>query len=161
MSSPLASFVAVLAFIATIPAPAQGAREPGVGSPRVSVPRSTWKTITVALDFGAAASADTLLLNAGWYRMEGQRLDFSTPTARIAPGQRVAEVEATYRSILPPPTPLRVRLTVLDRSGHRLWRQYCRLSLVNGSGHEAWAGDLTPERRRELSWRLRECQPGP
>jgi hypothetical protein len=157
----LTSLLAALTLIAPPPVAAQGAQSPDLPDAVVSVPRSTWKTMTVALDLGAATPADTLRLDVGWFRMDGQRLEFTAPTAKIAPGQRTVEVEGTYRALLPPPTPLRVRLTVLDRSGRRVWRQSCRLSLVNGSGREAWAGDLTPERRRELSWRLRECAAAP
>jgi hypothetical protein len=148
----IAGSLALLA--AAKPADPQGPAITGV-----AVPKSTWMTMTVAVsyDHPGGGPHDTLTLGARWRRMNGERLDFTPVTARIAPGQGEVILDTKYHGVLPPPTPIILHLELTAPDGRRLAQRNCRMTLVTPQGKEAWAADLMHKKSRDLSWKVKEC----
>lgn len=147
----------VAAVLAAVPVAAVAAPQAATIT-SVSVLRSTWMQMTVAVSYAYPASSDTLRLDLHWRRLNGRALQFSGATARLAPGSGEIELETTYHGVLPPPTPMVMHLAVAAPNGTVLVARDCEMALVTAQGKEAWAGDLVTKNANTLSWRVRSCK---
>lgn len=147
----------VVAVVAAIPAAAAAAPQAATIT-SVSVLRSTWMTMTVAVSYAYPVSSDTLRLDLQWRRLNGRVLRFAGATARMAPGSGQIELQTTYHGVLPPPTPMVMHLAVAAPNGTVLLARDCEMALVTAQGKEAWAGDLVTKNANTLSWRVRSCR---
>jgi len=145
------------AALAVIPAAAAAAPQAATIT-SVSVLRSTWMKMTVAVSYADPASTDTLRLDVQWRRLNGRVLRFSGATARMAPGSGQIQLQTTYHGVVPPPTPMVMHLAVAAPNGTVLLERDCEMALVTAQGKEAWAGDLVTRNANTLSWRVRSCK---
>jgi hypothetical protein len=145
------------AALAVIPA-AAAATPQAATITSVSVLRSTWMKMTVAVSYADPASTDTLRLDVQWRRLNGRVLRFSGATARMAPGSGQIQLQTTYHGVVPPPTPMVMHLAVAAPNGTVLLERDCEMALVTAQGKEAWAGDLVTRNANTLSWRVRSCK---
>lgn len=145
------------AVLAAIPMAAAGAPQAATIT-SVSVLRSTWMKMTVAVSYAQPASGDTLRLELQWRRLNGRVLQFSGATARMAPGSGQLELQTAYHGVLPPPTPMVMHLAVAAPNGTVLLERDCEMALVTAQGKAAWAGDLVTKNANSLSWRVRSCK---
>jgi len=145
------------AALAVIPAAAAAAPQAATIT-SVSVLRSTWMKMTVAVSYADPASTDTLRLDVQWRRLNGRVLRFSGATARMAPGSGQIQLQTTYHGVVPPPTPMVMHLAVAAPNGTVLLERDCEMTLVTAQGKEAWAGDLVTRNANTLSWRVRSCK---
>ncbi|HTL94744.1 MAG TPA: hypothetical protein VL157_04335 [Gemmatimonadaceae bacterium] len=145
------------AVLAVIPA-AAAATPQAATITSVSVLRSTWMKMTVAVSYADPASTDTLRLDVQWRRLNGRVLRFSGATARMAPGSGQIQLQTTYHGVVPPPTPMVMHLAVAAPNGTVLLERDCEMALVTAQGKEAWAGDLVTRNANTLSWRVRSCK---
>lgn len=147
----------VAAVVAAIPVAAAAAPQAATIT-SVSVLRSTWMNITMAVSYAYPASGDTLRLDLQWRRLNGRALQFSGATARMTPGSGQIELQTTYHGVLPPPTPMVMHLAVAAPNGTVLLARDCEMALVTAQGKDAWAGDLVTRNANTLSWRVRSCK---
>lgn len=125
----------------------------------VSVPSSSWRALTVDVSYRYPAVRDTLRLEARWMRLNGRPLDFPPVTEIVGPGSGQVTLASRYTGLLPPPTPIVLRLSLRGADGHEVTGSDCELVLVTPQGRPAWAADLLWKRSRHLSWRIRTCHP--
>jgi hypothetical protein len=125
----------------------------------VSVPHSSWRAMTVNVSYRNAGLGDTLTLGARWMRLNGRPLDFPPATDTIMPGTGQVTLASRYTGLLPPPTPVLLRLSLFAADGHVVTESDCELTLVTPQGRPAWAADLLWKRSRQLSWKVRTCHP--
>ena len=147
----------VAAVLAAIPVVAAAAPQAATIT-SVSVLRSTWMQMTVAVTYASPASSDTLRLALQWRRLNGRVLRFSGAAARMAHGSGQVELRTTYHGVLPPPTPMVMHLAVAAPNGTVLLSRDCEMALVTAQGKAAWAGDLVTGKANSLSWRIRSCK---
>ncbi len=147
----------VAAVLAAVPVAAVAAPQAATIT-SVSVLRSTWMQMTVAVSYAYPASSDTLRLDLQWRRLNGRVLQFSGAAARLAPGSGEIVLQTTYHGVLPPPTPMVMHLAVATPNGTVLLARDCEMALVTAQGKEAWAGDLVTKNANTLSWRVRSCK---
>ncbi len=123
----------------------------------ITIPKSSWMAMTLAVTYDHPSLSDTLILDARWRRLNGRPLGFTPVAMRLAPGRRQVFLESSYHGMLPPPTPIVLHLELTGPDGQRVWQSDCRVSLVNPQGKEAWATDLMRKKSRELSWKVKDC----
>ena len=125
----------------------------------VSVAHSSWRAMTVNVSYRNAGLRDTLTLGARWMRLNDRPLDFPPATDTIMPGTGQVTLASRYTGLLPPPTPIQLRLSLVAADGHVVTESDCELALVTPQGRPAWAADLLWKRSRQLSWKVRTCHP--
>ncbi|MGH7626021.1 MAG: hypothetical protein ACREOJ_11990 [Gemmatimonadaceae bacterium] len=125
----------------------------------VSLPSSSWRAMTVDVSYRYPALRDTLRVEARWMRLNGRPLDFPPATETIGPGSGHVTLASRYTGLLPPPTPIVLRLSLFAANGHAVTESDCELALVTPQGRPAWAADLLWKRSRHLSWKIRTCHP--
>ena len=123
----------------------------------VAVRRSTWMAMTVSVNYSSPASPESLTVAVAWRRMNGRPLKFTPVVRRAAPGAGVVDIETSYHGMLPPPTPMRMEIELSSPRGRIVLRRHCEMSLVNGRGKAAWAGDLVGKTANELAWKVTTC----
>lgn len=124
----------------------------------VAVLHSSWMAMTVAVTYAHPASTDTLTLELAWRRLNGRPLQFTTASARLAPGSGQVVLTTSYHGMLPPPTPHVLHLAVAAPNGKVLLQRDCQMALVRADGKDAWAGDLMTKHANDLAWRVRACR---